>query len=72
MKISDARAHLGDTSQAYDCCKRGDLGLGDKVARQPATRLINPVGTFKVSRRGPSIFAPYKNLVEMSWSCFRA
>lgn len=47
-----------------------DFGLGDKIARKPGTRLINNDGTFNVVRRGRSIFAPYQNLVEMSWPRF--
>ena len=68
MKISDFRRQFfsgqsGDTP---------DFGLGDKVARQPGTRLINDDGTFNVVRRGQSIFAPYRNLVQMSWPRFIA
>lgn len=44
-----------------------DFGLGDKVARKPGTRLINDDGSFNVVRKGRSIFAPYQQLVEMSW-----
>lgn len=47
-----------------------DFGFGDKVARNPGTRLINNDGTFNVVRRGRSIFAPYQNLVEMGWGKF--
>lgn len=47
-----------------------DLGLGDKVARKPGTRLINDDGTFNVVRRGRSFWAPYQQLVEMSWPRF--
>ena len=47
-----------------------DFGLGDKVARKPGVRLINNDGTFNVRRRGRSLFAPYQNLVEMSWPKF--
>jgi len=49
---------------------KGDFGLGDKVARNPGTRLINDDGSFNVIRRGRSIFAPYQNLVEMGWGKF--
>ncbi|MEM9259366.1 MAG: ion channel [Bacteroidota bacterium] len=47
-----------------------DFGFGDKVARKPGTRLINNDGSFNVTRHGRSIFAPYQNLVEMSWGRF--
>ncbi len=47
-----------------------DLGLGNKIARQPGTRLINDDGSFNVVRRGRSIFTPYQSLVEMSWPMF--
>ena len=47
-----------------------DFGLGNKVARQPGTRLINNDGTFNVVRRGQTVFAPYQNLVEMGWTRF--
>lgn len=50
----------------------GDFGLGNKVARKPGTRLIHNDGTFNVVRRGLSKFAPYQNLVEMSWPRFIA
>ncbi|MBC6995454.1 ion channel [Neolewinella lacunae] len=49
-----------------------DLGLGNKVARKPGTRLINPDGSFNVVRRGHSVFSPYQNLVEMTWPRFLA
>ena len=71
MKISDIRQQFfGDSSEKNYV--RSDLGLGDKVARQPGTRLINSDGTFNVVRRGRSIFAPYQHLVEMSWPRFIA
>ncbi|MTB53233.1 ion channel [Lewinella sp. W8] len=47
-----------------------DLGFGDKVARIPGTRLVNDDGSFNVVRRGRSVFAPYQELVEMSWPRF--
>lgn len=47
-----------------------DFGLGDKVARKPGTRLINNDGSFNVVRKGRSVFAPYQQLVEMSWGQF--
>jgi inward rectifier potassium channel len=47
-----------------------DLGFGEKVARQPGTRLVNDDGTFNVVRKGRSVFAPYQELVEMSWPSF--
>lgn len=47
-----------------------DMGWGDKVARQPGTRLINNDGSFNVVRKGRRLFAPYQELVEMSWIKF--
>ncbi len=47
-----------------------DFGLGDQVARQAGTRLINNDGTFNVIRRGHKTFSPYQDLVEMSWGKF--
>jgi len=47
-----------------------DFGLGDKIGREPGTRLINNDGSFNVVRKGHSIFAPYQSLVEMSWGRF--
>ena len=44
-----------------------DLGFGDKVARNPGTRLINNDGEFNVVRRGGGIWSPYQWLVEMPW-----
>ena len=55
---------------AGDPTQEGDFGLGDKVAREPGTRLIHTDGTFNVVRSGRSLFEPYKNLVEMSWLRF--
>ena len=67
MSIQDLRDRISrnptDRSPA-------DFGLGDKVARQPGTRLINNDGSFNVVRRGRSVFAPYQNLVEMGWGRF--
>ena len=62
------RITTGSTAPQAD--DENDFGLGDKVARQPGTRLINADGSFNVIRRGRSIFAPYKNLVEMGWPRF--
>ncbi len=60
-----------DTNQTINTDRpQGDLGLGDKVARQPGTRLINNDGSFNVVRRGRSFWAPYQQLVEMSWPRF--
>ena len=74
MNFSDLRArftHIPDgTAADSGSATNPDLGLGDKVARQPGTRLINSDGTFNVVRRGQSLFAPYQNLVEMSWPRF--
>lgn len=53
-----------------DAPPEGDLGLGDKVARKPGTRLINNDGTFNVVRKGQPFWAPYQRLVEMSWPRF--
>ena len=74
MKHSDLRARFTQVPDGNAAGSSGDgnpdLGLGDKVARQPGTRLINADGTFNVVRRGQSLFAPYQNLVEMSWPRF--
>ncbi len=70
MDLTDLRNRLTPGSPAGDPAQEGDFGLGDKVARQPGTRLINADGTFNVTRSGQSLFAPYKNLVEMSWPRF--
>ena len=70
MNLTDLRNRLTPGSPAGDPTQEGDFGLGDKVARQPGTRLINADGSFNVTRSGQSLFAPYKNLVEMSWPRF--
>ena len=63
MTISEFKQRFtGGETPSFD-----DFGLGDKIAHRPGTRLINKDGTFNVARRGQSILAPYKNLVEMSW-----
>ncbi|THH39895.1 ion channel [Neolewinella litorea] len=69
MKISELGEHFF-RSDGQDKNSESDLGLGDKVARKPGTRLIQNDGSFNVVRRGNSIFAPYQNLVEMSWPRF--
>lgn len=68
MKIPNFRSK--PRKKAQKAFIENDLGLGDKVARKPGTRLINNDGTFNVVRRGRSIFAPYQNLVEMGWGRF--
>ena len=68
MKIPNFRSKPREKAQKAFI--ENDLGLGDKVARKPGTRLINNDGTFNVVRRGRSIFAPYQNLVEMGWGRF--
>ncbi|CAH1001661.1 Inward rectifier potassium channel Kirbac3.1 [Neolewinella maritima] len=70
MNLADFRNHLSPSDAAGDPAQEGDFGLGDKVARQPGTRLINSDGSFNVVRRGQSFFAPYKKLVEMDWPRF--
>jgi inward rectifier potassium channel len=55
------------TTSTPDNDNSSDLGLGAKVGRSPGTRLINNDGSFNVVRRGRSVFAPYQQLVEMSW-----
>lgn len=67
MKISDLRNHFKKSS-GEDV--QNDLGLGDKVGRQPGTRLIQQDGSFNVVRRGQMLRAPYQYLVEMSWPRF--
>jgi len=47
-----------------------DLGLGEKVARNPGTRLIKTDGEFNVERYGGSLFSPYQQLIEMPWLAF--
>ena len=44
-----------------------DFGLGDKVGREPGTRLINNDGSFNVVRKGKTLYAPYQALMEMTW-----
>ena len=70
MKFSDLRQRFSAGSRPDSENNEDDLGLGDKVARVPGTRLINNDGSFNVVRRGLSLFAPYQNLVEMSWLRF--
>ena len=70
MKFSEIRQQFTGTTKTDQNKFEGDLGFGDKVARQPGTRLINNDGSFNVIRRGTSLFAPYQNLVEMSWPRF--
>jgi inward rectifier potassium channel len=69
MNLRNLRERITGTSEADTA---SDFGLGDKVARSSGTRLINNDGTFNVVRRGHSTFAPYQNLVEMSWWQFLA
>ncbi|MEL6141627.1 MAG: ion channel [Bacteroidota bacterium] len=47
-----------------------DLGLGEKVARNPGTRLIKTDGDFNVERHGGALFSPYQQLIEMPWLAF--
>ena len=68
MNIQDIRQLL--TKVQGSKTEEGDFGFGDKVARKAGTRLINNDGTFNVVRRGRSMFAPYQELVEMSWGRF--
>ncbi|PPK85580.1 inward rectifier potassium channel [Neolewinella xylanilytica] len=70
MKFSNLRQRFGRGIETTAEREEEDLGLGNKIARKPGTRLINPDGTFNVIRRGRSVFAPYQNLVEMSWPRF--
>ncbi len=70
MNFSDLRDRFSTTPGDSGPTPQGDLGLGDQVARKRGTRLINADGSFNVIRRGLSIFAPYQNLVEMSWLRF--
>ena len=72
MKFSDLRQRFREGGSTTENRQNGDLGFGDKVARKPGTRLIHNNGSFNVVRRGQSIFAPYQNLVEMSWPRFVA
>ncbi|MEM9928346.1 MAG: ion channel [Bacteroidota bacterium] len=67
MKFPNLRNRKADAPAVRSS---NDLGLGDKVARQPGTRLINDDGSLNVVREGRSIFAPYQSLVEMSWPRF--
>jgi len=67
MNLSNLRQRIAGTPYSGTDT---DLGLGDKIARQPGTRLINDDGSFNVVRRGRSIFTPYQSLVEMSWPAF--
>ena len=72
MKFSNLRQRFREGLSGPENRDNGDLGFGDKVARQPGTRLIRNDGSFNVVRRGRSLFAPYQNLVEMSWTRFVA
>ena len=45
-----------------------DLGLGTDTFQ--SCRIINPDGTFNVTREGYDFWAPYTSLVEMSWPRF--
>lgn len=67
MNLRNLRQRITGTP---DSGTANDLGLGNKVGRQPGTRLINDDGSFNVVRRGQSIFTPYQSLVEMSWPRF--
>lgn len=67
MNLKNLRERITGTP---DAATSTDFGLGEKVARSPGTRLINADGSFNIVRRGRSIFAPYQNLVEMSWGRF--
>ena len=66
MKLRNLRERITGAEESAPT----DFGLGDKVARQPGTRLINNDGSFNVVRRGHSVFTPYQSLVEMSWGRF--
>ncbi|WP_198661697.1 ion channel [Lewinella sp. IMCC34183] len=68
MKISQSNEKIFGAAPGLN----HDMGLGDKVARQPGTRLIRTDGTFNVLRRGLSQFAPYQNMVETTWLRFVA
>ena len=67
MNLRNLRERITGTPEA---ATSSDFGFGDKVARKPGTRLINNDGSFNVVRRGRFIFAPYQNMVEMSWGRF--
>ena len=67
MNLRNLRERITGTPEANTSL---DFGLGDKVARKPGTRLINNDGSFNVVRKGRSVFAPYQQLVEMSWVRF--
>jgi inward rectifier potassium channel len=60
-----------DTGQS-DPARSEDFGFGNQVGHSPGSRLINSDGTFNVVRKGKSAFAPYQQLVEMSWPRFIA
>jgi inward rectifier potassium channel len=64
MNLRNLRERITGTPEAETSA---DFGLGGKVARSPGTRLINNDGSFNVVRSGRSVFAPYQQLVEMSW-----
>jgi len=51
----------------------GDLGFGSVVSRESHQRLLNPDGSFNVARSGLGLiaaFAPYQQLLTMSWAAF--
>src|SRR4029077_5479474 len=50
-----------------------DLGFGSVVSRQSRQRLLNPDGSFNVVRSGLGLletFAPYQQLIAVSWTGF--
>lgn len=71
MKLSDFTNAFrrAQPVQSENNDQQDDLGFGDKVIA-PGSRLINQDGTFNIYRSGYRSWAPYQNLVEMSWKTF--
>ena len=67
MNLSQFQDRFLNRNGNRNVTEEGDFGLGDKVARKPGTRLIREDGQFNVTRRGRPMWAPYQNLIEMSW-----
>jgi inward rectifier potassium channel len=66
---------LAPRLSSEDRARDRDLGFGSVVSRESRQRLLNHDGSFNVSRRGLGFlesFAPYHQLLTISWSGFLA
>lgn len=64
---------LAARQTAEDEARDRDLGFGSVVGRVSRQRLLNPDGSFNVTRTGLGVFetiAPYQQMLTMSWSGF--